>query len=233
MIYDIARPVNAQTAVWPGDQPYRLRHTLRRSEGAFVNLTALEATLHLGTHMDAWYHSADDGAAAAQMPLSACIGPARLVTLTRNDGPLEPADLAHVSLAGVQRLLLRSAVSELAAHAWPTAWPWPGAELIEELAAGGLQSSGSGFTFGGSRGQHGAAWSSCPAPARHCHVGKSVAERCAGRRLRTGGPAAASGKCLCLASARHPARLAALAQFLPRQHGEDSQSQGFDILTTA
>ena len=139
MIYDITRPVNAQTAVWPGDQPYRLRHTLRRSEGASVNLTALEATLHLGTHMDAWYHSADDGAAAAQMPLAACIGPARLVTLTRNDGPLEPADLAHVSLAGVQRLLLRSAVSELAADVWPTAWPWPGAALIEELAAGGLR----------------------------------------------------------------------------------------------
>ena len=139
MIYDITRPVNAQTAVWPGDQPYRLRHSLRRSEGASVNLTALEATLHLGTHMDAWYHSDDDGATAAQMPLAACIGPARLVTVACNDGPLEPADLAHVSLAGVQRLLLRSAVSELAADVWPLAWPWPGAALIEELAAGGLR----------------------------------------------------------------------------------------------
>ncbi len=138
MIYDITRPVNAQTAVWPGDQPYRLRHTLRRSEGASVNLTALEATLHLGTHMDAWYHCADEGATAEQMPLAACIGPAQLVTVARTDGPLQPADLAHVQLRGVKRLLLRSAVSELAEDVWPNAWPWPGAALIEVLATRGL-----------------------------------------------------------------------------------------------
>ena len=139
MIYDITRPVNEQLAVWPGDQPFRLRHSLRCSEGASVNLTALEATLHLGTHMDAWYHCADEGATAAQMPLQPCIGLARLATVTRSEGPLEPADLAHVSLDGVQRLLLRSALSELAPDVWPLTWAWPGVPLIEELAAGGLR----------------------------------------------------------------------------------------------
>ncbi len=139
MIYDISRPVNQDTAVWPGDQPFRLRHTLRRCDGASVNLTAIHATLHLGTHMDAWYHCDDRGVSAAHMPLAACIGPARLATVTRQEGPLEPADLAHVSLAGVRRLLLRSAVSKMEANRWPAAWPWPDAALIEELAAGGLQ----------------------------------------------------------------------------------------------
>ena len=139
VIYDITRPVHEGTAVWPGDQPYRLRHTLRRSEGAAVNLTSVEATLHLGTHMDAWYHCDDDGARAAAMPLAACIGPARLLTVARREGPLTPADLAHGSLAGVERLLLRSEVSQLPEDRWPETWPWPGAALIEQLAKGGLR----------------------------------------------------------------------------------------------
>ena len=139
MIYDITRRVHENTAVWPGDQPYRLRHSLRRSEGAVVNLTAMEATLHLGTHVDAWYHCDDEGATAAHMPLAACIGPARLLTVTRRDGPLAHADLGRVSLAGVKRLLLRSEVSQLAEDQWPETWPWPGEDLIELLAKGGLR----------------------------------------------------------------------------------------------
>ncbi len=139
MIYDITRPVHEKTAVWPGDQPYRLRHTLRRNEGASVNLTAVEATPHLGTHMDAWYHCDDGGATAADMPLTACIGPALLMTVTRRDGPLAPADLAHVNLTGVERLLLRSEVSNLPEDQWPETWPWPGDALIEQLATGGLR----------------------------------------------------------------------------------------------
>ena len=138
MIHDITRPVDARTAVWPGDQPFQLRHTMRLSQGASVNLTAMNATLHLGTHLDAWYHCADDGASAADMPLVACIGPARLVTVGRDDGPLEAADLKPGTLDGARRLLLRSAVSNLEADEWPQAWPWPGAALIEELAASGV-----------------------------------------------------------------------------------------------
>ncbi len=139
MIYDITRPVHENTAVWPGDQPFRLRPTLRMADGAVVNLTSVESTLHLGTHMDAWFHCNDEGATAADMPLAACLGPARLVTVTRRDGPLAPADLAHVSLAGVERLLLRSRVSELAEEQWPETWPWPGEALIEQLANRGLR----------------------------------------------------------------------------------------------
>ena len=139
MIHDITRPVNARTAVWPGDQPFRLRHTMRLGAGAAVNLTAMNATLHLGTHMDAWYHCAADGASAADMPLVACIGPARLVTVGRDAGPLELSDLKPGSLAGIERLLLRSAVSDQEAHVWPEAWPWPDPALIEALAASGVR----------------------------------------------------------------------------------------------
>ena len=139
MIHDITRRVHENTAVWPGDQPYRLRHSMRKSEGPAVNLTAMETTLHLGTHMDAWYHCDDEGATAADMPLAACIGPARLLTVSRQNGALEPADLAHVSLAGVERLLLHSEVSQLPEDQWPRTWPWPGDALIEQLAKGGLR----------------------------------------------------------------------------------------------
>ena len=133
-IHDITRTVSPTTAVWPGDTPFRAEHMLRRSEGASVNLTTLTLSAHTGTHADAYYHYEDELTHPAQMPLEAYIGPARVVTVSRRDGPLTPADFAQVTLEGVQRLLIRSHVSALADHEWPAEFPYLSPELIDWLA---------------------------------------------------------------------------------------------------
>ena len=134
MIYDITRPVTMTLPVWPGDTPFSVNHLLRKSEGQSVNLTTLHTTAHLGTHADAYYHYADDGAFIGAMPLSAYIGPAQVVTVTKRDGPLFPADIGV--LAGVERLLIHSHVSHLD-EVWPDIFPYLSVELIDWFAGQG------------------------------------------------------------------------------------------------
>ncbi len=138
-IYDITRTISPATAVWPGDTPFSAEHMLRRSDGAAVNLTTLTLSAHTGTHADAYYHYEDEFTHPAQMPLEAYIGPARVVTVTRRDGPLTPADFAQVSLVGAQRLLIHSHVSALADDMWPEEFPYLSLELIDWLATLGIR----------------------------------------------------------------------------------------------
>lgn len=136
MIYDITRPVTATLPVWPGDTPFSVTPVLRKAEGASVNLTTLKTTAHLGTHADAYYHYADDGVFIGAMPLDAYIGPARVVTVARSDGPLLPEDVGDV--AGAQRLLIHSAVSDLG-EVWPEQFPYLSVALIDWLAQSGIR----------------------------------------------------------------------------------------------
>jgi arylformamidase len=78
-IFDITRPVRTGIPVWPGDAPYRVEWTLRRAEGATVNLSALHLSAHTGTHADGFFHASDEGARIGAAALEAYLGPARVV----------------------------------------------------------------------------------------------------------------------------------------------------------
>jgi arylformamidase len=136
MFYDITRTVRAATAVWPGDTRYTVAHNLRLVVGDSVNLTTITFSPHTGTHADAYYHFAADGAHPAAMPLEPYVGPARVVTVTKPDGPLLPDDLPDVG--GVRRLLIHSHVSELDDEQWPERFPYLSVALIERLAGQGV-----------------------------------------------------------------------------------------------
>ena len=136
MIYDITRKVTSTLPVWPGDMPFTPTPVTRMAEGALVNLTTLTMTAHIGSHADAYYHYIADGADIAQMPLDIYIGPARLVTVSRRDGPLAPDEVGDI--AGVQRLLIRSHVSDLD-EVWPDQFPYLSVALVEWLAEAGVR----------------------------------------------------------------------------------------------
>lgn len=136
-IYDITRTVSPGLAVWPGDTPYAAAPVLLRENGDSVNLTTLTLSAHTGTHIDAYYHYEDEAVHPAQMPLEAYIGPARVVRVSRRDGPMSPADFGN--LVGVERLLIRSHVSDLPGHQWPSQFPYLSVELVEWLASTGVR----------------------------------------------------------------------------------------------
>jgi arylformamidase len=134
MLYDITRTVTPNTAVWPGDAPYSAAAALSIADGSSVNLTTLTLSPHTGTHADAYFHYEMDGEHPAQMALEAYLGQARVVTVNRQDGALTPADFAQVKLAGGERLLIHSHVSDLADTQWAEQFPFLSVELIEHLA---------------------------------------------------------------------------------------------------
>lgn len=139
MLYDITRTVSAQTAVFPGDTPYRVDEQWRISDGAPVNLTAITTTPHVGTHADAYYHYERDGAHPAAMPLEPYIGRARVVSVGRHSGAMTLDDLAADSIDGAERLLIHTWVSDVPDDQWVEDFPYPSVGLIEALAAHGVK----------------------------------------------------------------------------------------------
>jgi len=133
LIYDITRPITSTLAVWPGDTTYSVQPLAKIAKGASVNLVTLNLSAHTGTHADAYYHYEVQGAHPLDMPLAHYIGRAKVVTVTRRDGGLTPADFAHVDITGTERLLIHSHVSDLPDDRWPAEFPYLSLELIEWL----------------------------------------------------------------------------------------------------
>ena len=137
-LIDISRTLNARIAVWPGDTPLAMQPVLAIADGASVNLTTLTLSAHTGTHADAPYHFAADGATLEQIDLTPYWGLAQVVTVARIAGELTPTDFAHVDLTVAPRLLVRSAASSQDPTQFPSEIVYPGPALIAHLATHGI-----------------------------------------------------------------------------------------------
>jgi arylformamidase len=139
VIHDITPTVSPHLAVWPGDHPYSAAHAVRLEDGNAINLMTLTLSPHTGAHADAPYHYTAQGEYPAQLALEPYIGPARLVSVARESGPLLPDDLPPGALDGAQRLLIHSiASSATRMGTWPDRFPYPSVALIEAAAAHGI-----------------------------------------------------------------------------------------------
>lgn len=132
-IFDISRPINPKLAVWPGDTPFSAQIKLAMSQGASVNLNTLTLSSHTGTHADAPYHFANDDLTIEQAPLEAYLGPATVVTVRREAGPLTPADFPNLDWSGIERLLVHSTASAKPLDQFPTEFVYPSPELADFL----------------------------------------------------------------------------------------------------
>lgn len=137
-LIDISRSLNPSIAVWPGDTPFEIRRMASLAEGASVNLTTLIVSAHTGTHVDAPYHFMPDGATMEAVDLSTYWGPAQVVTVAKEFGPLGPADFAHVDLTRAPRLLVHSAASSTDPKQFHEAFVYPSPELADFLGAQGI-----------------------------------------------------------------------------------------------
>lgn len=133
-IIDISRTLNADTAVWPGDTPFRRVMTAALQRQDSVNLSTLTLSSHTGTHLDAPAHFAADGQTTDALPLLPYWGLAQVVTVFKDAGPLDTADFSHVRLGAAPRLLVHSVASRLAPDEFPTAFVYPTPDLAAFLA---------------------------------------------------------------------------------------------------
>ncbi len=111
-ILDISIPLREGMVVWPGDVPFRRQLTVSMAGGSKYNLSAIMASVHAGTHMDAPRHFIAGGATVEQLDLSPFVGPCRVVGIA-NPQAIDLADVERLELAGVERLLFKTGNSAL------------------------------------------------------------------------------------------------------------------------
>lgn len=125
-------------AVWPGDTPFNLQTQLRLADGHSVNLTTITMSAHTGSHADAPYHFAADGATLEALDLGVYWGKAQVVTVHKAAGPLEPADFAAYDLALAPRLLVRTGAAAVPHTQFPETFVHPSPALAEFLGRQGV-----------------------------------------------------------------------------------------------
>jgi arylformamidase len=135
-IIDISPPITERLAVWPGDAPFRRKVALSIAEGANIDLSAIDTTVHLGAHADAPSHYVAGGDDIARRPLELYYGPCQVVRVEVGRGErVTPAHLRDEVTA--PRVLVRTAT-----FPDPTRWNDDFASLspalIDHLAARGV-----------------------------------------------------------------------------------------------
>ncbi|HXV41449.1 MAG TPA: cyclase family protein [Anaerolineae bacterium] len=142
-IFDITRTINPNLAVWPGDTPFSTKFIVTINSGAAINLSTLTLSSHMGTHVDAPYHFLDSDLTMEKAPLAAYIGPATVVTVQCEAGPLTPADFPNLDWRNVERLLVHSVASARPLDQFPTEFIYPSPELANFMAGHGIVLFGS------------------------------------------------------------------------------------------
>ncbi len=98
----------ATTPVYQGDAPMKFDflHDMRKGEPFTLSVYSLGA--HSGTHIDAPMHFIRDGASIEHIPLSALIGPARIIDIADGVQAIDAAELNKHEWRGVPRVLFRT-----------------------------------------------------------------------------------------------------------------------------
>lgn len=107
MLYDISPTVRPGFPVWPGDPPFGIRLAASIADGDPANVSEISTTPHVGSHVDAPFHTEARGETVADLALEPFLGPCRVVKVPLV--PLvEPRHLDGVDLDSPRRLLLKT-----------------------------------------------------------------------------------------------------------------------------
>lgn len=96
------------TPVYAGDAPMKFDflHDIRKGEAFTLSVYSLGA--HSGTHIDAPMHFIRDGAPIERVPLSALVGPARVIDIPDAVQAIDAAELNRHDWRGVPRIFFRT-----------------------------------------------------------------------------------------------------------------------------
>ena len=78
---DVTVPLESGMLSWPSDPAVAVERARSMSAGASCNVSRLELGAHTGTHVDAPLHFVDGGQGIDTMPVSATVGPARVIEI--------------------------------------------------------------------------------------------------------------------------------------------------------
>ena len=132
-IIDITATVSPKSVMWPDNGAPSQEFVSHTDRGDPSTVSRWDLSAHTGTHVDARMHFIPGGWTVEALELSRCVGPCRVVDLTRLEGHVSRADLEAAEVAGTARLLFKTRNSELGLMAQQ--------EFSEEYAALSLQAA--------------------------------------------------------------------------------------------
>ena len=110
--HDISLKLSAETVRWVTSPPFELVERRRMSKGDANNGSAVNMSVHSGTHIDAPFHFVDQGTTIDQLPLERFIGPA-LVYEVEAERYIIKEHVAGIRLDGATRVLFKTRNSGL------------------------------------------------------------------------------------------------------------------------
>ena len=110
--HDISLKLTGETLRWVTAPPFELEERRRMSKGDPNNSSALNMSVHSGTHIDAPLHFVVDGNTIDQLPLERFIGPA-LVYALEAERYITKEHVAGIRLDGATRVLFKTKNSAL------------------------------------------------------------------------------------------------------------------------
>jgi arylformamidase len=100
--------VPGSTPVYEGDAPMQFGFLKDMRRGDPLTLSTYALGAHSGTHVDAPMHFVRDGAAIDAVPLSALMGPVRVIALAESVTVIDRAELERHPWRGAERLFFRT-----------------------------------------------------------------------------------------------------------------------------
>lgn len=153
---DVSVPLREGMPHWPGDAPFERKMTEEISRGDAANLSQISCSAHTGTHMDAPRHFIEGGRTIETMPLTATVGPARVIEI-KDPEMIRISELEPYQVERGERILFKTANS---GRVWQTdefqeQYIYIPPDTAQYLAARGVQTVGvdylsiGGFKSGG------------------------------------------------------------------------------------
>ncbi len=110
--HDISLKLSGETVRWVTSPPFELAERRRMSKGDPNNSSAVNMSVHSGTHIDAPFHFVEQGTTIDQLPLERFIGPA-LVYGVETERYITKEHVAGIRLEGATRVLFKTRNSGL------------------------------------------------------------------------------------------------------------------------
>jgi len=104
---DISVPLRSGMVVWPGDPGVKIERVSAIGNGDPMNMSSVSMCLHTATHVDAPLHFLDGGPDMAQMPVSALIGPTRVIRV-KDPKAIRARELHPLRIRRGERLLFKT-----------------------------------------------------------------------------------------------------------------------------
>lgn len=113
---DISVPLHNGMVHWPDNPPVKVERMLDMDAGHACNVSKISLGVHTGTHVDAPRHFLREGAGVHLAPVSALIGPARVIAIS-DSRAVSTDELRQYDIQAGERVLFKTLNS---ARCWQT-----------------------------------------------------------------------------------------------------------------